>query len=55
MAKRRKATKVGVEDLKKVYGLFVDVQRSSSFLREYHDSFLFNEDGKEGADAMDVS
>lgn len=43
VAQRRKAGVVSVEDVKKVYGLFVDVGRSCEFLQEYGEMFAFNE------------
>ncbi len=40
---KRKAQEVEVEDIKRVYGLFVDVKRSTQFLMEYQKEFMFNE------------
>lgn len=36
-------TEVQVEDIKRVYSLFLDEARSSQYMKEYQDSFLFNE------------
>lgn len=36
-------TEVQVEDIKRAYSLFLDEARSSQYLKEYQDSFLFNE------------
>eukprot|EP00761_Pharyngomonas_kirbyi_P013646 gb/GECH01013675.1/.p1 GENE.gb/GECH01013675.1/~~gb/GECH01013675.1/.p1 ORF type:complete len:465 (+),score=113.07 gb/GECH01013675.1/:1-1395(+) len=44
VAQKRKATQVDMEDIKKVYQLFVDVKRSTKFLEQYQQEFLFNED-----------
>jgi len=41
---KRKGTKVEVEDVKRVYSLFVDVKRSTQYLKEYNDTFMFSED-----------
>lgn len=41
---------VDMEDIKRVYSLFVDVKRSTQFLVEYQAEFLFNELG--GGEAM---
>ena len=41
--KKRKGTEISVEDIKKVYTLFLDEQRSCEFLKEYQDEFMFNE------------
>ncbi len=51
MATKRKAAAVEVEDISRAYGLFVDVKRSTQFLMEYQDQFLYNEvpDLEEGA------
>lgn len=32
-----------MEDIKRVYSLFLDEARSSQYMKEYQDSFLFNE------------
>jgi len=50
VSNKRKATKVSVEDIKRVYMLFVDVQRSVEFLKEYENQFMFNE--QKNGDAM---
>lgn len=34
---------VDVEDIGKVYSLFVDVKRSTQFLIEYQEQYMFNE------------
>merc|ERR1712152_126766 len=39
-------TEISVEDIKKVYTLFLDEQRSCEFLKEYQDEFMFNETEK---------
>lgn len=41
--KKRKGTEISVEDIKKVYSLFLDEQRSCEFLKEYQDEFMFND------------
>merc|ERR1719510_2377432 len=40
--KKRKGTEISIEDIKKVYSLFLDEQRSTEFLKEYQDEFMFN-------------
>ena len=42
---KRRATEVDVEDVKRVYSLFVDLKRSTQFLMEYQKEFMFNEIG----------
>ena len=39
---KRRASEVDVDDIKKVYSLFVDVKRSTQFLMEYQNGFMFN-------------
>jgi RuvB-like protein 2 len=43
---------VEVEDISKVYGLFLDVQRSTQFMVEYQEQFMFNE--VPAADGMEM-
>jgi len=40
---KRKGTEVDIEDISKVYTLFIDVKRSTQFLIEYQDHYMFNE------------
>ncbi|KAF5896663.1 ruvB-like 2 [Clarias magur] len=40
---KRRGTEVQVEDIKRVYSLFLDEARSSQYMKEYQDAFLFNE------------
>eukprot|EP00932_Pfiesteria_piscicida_P000914 SRR837773.10896.p1 GENE.SRR837773.10896~~SRR837773.10896.p1 ORF type:complete len:468 (-),score=137.71 SRR837773.10896:39-1442(-) len=54
VAMKRKAQEVDVQDIRKVYSLFVDVKRSTQFLIEYQQEFMFSEiagDDEEGKDA----
>ncbi|KAG8225353.1 hypothetical protein J437_LFUL005368 [Ladona fulva] len=44
VARKRKKTEVTIEEIKKVYSLFLDEHRSSQFLKEYQDEFMFNEE-----------
>ena len=43
VASKRKAGSVEIQDIKRVYGLFVDLKRSTQFLMEYQKDFMFNE------------
>ncbi|KAH8307241.1 hypothetical protein KR044_008433 [Drosophila immigrans] len=43
VCRRRKATEVNTEDVKKVYSLFLDENRSSKILKEYQDDYMFSE------------
>ena len=49
-------TEVEVDDIKKVYSLFFDESRSTQFLKEYQQEFMFSEqqDGDQHV-AMDPS
>uniref|UniRef100_A0A8C5A3W2 RuvB-like helicase n=1 Tax=Gadus morhua TaxID=8049 RepID=A0A8C5A3W2_GADMO len=50
VCRKRRGTEVQVEDIKRVYSLFLDEARSSQYMKEYQDSFLFNETRKFTAD-----
>mmetsp|Transcript_27169 Transcript_27169/g.38934 ORF Transcript_27169/g.38934 Transcript_27169/m.38934 type:complete len:501 (+) Transcript_27169:131-1633(+) len=43
VAEKRKSSAVEIEDIKRVYTLFVDAKRSTQFLMEYQGQFMFNE------------
>jgi len=43
VALKRKSQEVDVQDIRKVYSLFVDVKRSTQFLLEYQQEFMFSE------------
>ena len=56
VCQRRKGTQVEIQDVKRVYSLFMDVKRSSEFLLQYQQSFVFHEvpdeeEGGKGGDA----
>ncbi|KAJ3343509.1 RuvB-like 2 [Gonapodya sp. JEL0774] len=44
VSRKRKATEVDVDDIKRVYHLFLDEKRSVEYLREYQQEFMFSED-----------
>lgn len=46
VSRKRKGTEVDVDDIKRVYSLFLDESRSTQFLKEYQQEFMFNELGK---------
>merc|ERR1711988_1926268 len=51
---KRKGTEVNIDDIKRIYSLFVDVKRSTQFLMEYQSEFMFNEmDGEDDDDDDD--
>lgn len=43
VCKKRKGVEVSIDDIKRVYKLFLDESRSSEFLKEYEQNFLFSE------------
>lgn len=43
VSRKRKASAVDVEDIRRVYNLFVDIKRSTQFLMEYQKEFMFSE------------
>ena len=50
-AQKRKSAVVEVADIGRVYSLFVDVKRSTQFLVEYQDLFMYSRGNEEGAAA----
>ncbi len=53
VAIKRKAAEVDVCDIRKVYHLFVDVKRSTQFLRDYEKDFMFSEQFHDPNEAED--
>ncbi|XP_022088231.1 ruvB-like 2 isoform X1 [Acanthaster planci] len=47
VCRKRKGTEVGMDDIKRVYSLFLDESRSTQFLKEYQQEFMFNEVNEE--------
>lgn len=52
-AEKRKAAEVEIVDIKRCYTLFVDVKRSTQFLMEYQNEFMYNELAVEGGEKDD--
>lgn len=52
-AEKRKSSEVEIEDIKRVYTLFVDIKRSTQFLMEYQSEFMYNEFNVEESDEDD--
>ncbi|XP_065070503.1 ruvB-like 2 [Rhopilema esculentum] len=52
--RKRKGTEVDVEDIKRVYSLFFDEGRSTQFLKEYQQEFMFHEDIADNPNAMET-
>ena len=52
---KRKGMEVEVEDVKKVYDLFVDVKRSAQFLQDHQAEFMFSEVKEDTAEAGNMA
>eukprot|EP00698_Gefionella_okellyi_P003793 TRINITY_DN13525_c0_g1_i1.p1 TRINITY_DN13525_c0_g1~~TRINITY_DN13525_c0_g1_i1.p1 ORF type:complete len:465 (-),score=132.96 TRINITY_DN13525_c0_g1_i1:42-1436(-) len=52
VATKRKATEVDVQDVRKVYELFVDVKRSAKSLQDYQKDYMFSEVTESGDTEM---
>merc|ERR1712025_1467675 len=55
IAMKRKAQEVDVQDIRKAYSLFVDVKRSTQFLVDYQNDFMFSELEQDGDVPMEES
>jgi len=44
VCQKRQGTEVDIQDIKRVYTLFMDLKRSVKMLEDYHKDFMFNED-----------
>uniref|UniRef100_H2Z5G3 RuvB-like helicase n=1 Tax=Ciona savignyi TaxID=51511 RepID=H2Z5G3_CIOSA len=55
VCRKRKGVEVSVADIKKVYSLFIDESRSTTFLKEYQEEFMFNELAGGDAATMEIS
>jgi RuvB-like protein 2 len=43
VAEKRKSPKVEVEDVARAYSLFIDVKRSTDYMLEHQEQYLYNE------------
>nr|CAH0108053.1 unnamed protein product [Daphnia galeata] len=56
IARKRKVMEIAVEDIKKAYTLFLDETRSTQYLKDIQDEFMFNEEDEPKSDiAMETS
>ncbi|XP_037087976.1 ruvB-like 2 [Pollicipes pollicipes] len=55
VARKRNSSEIEIEDVKRVYSLFLDETRSSQFLKDYQDQFMFNEIGDGDGTSMETS
>lgn len=51
---KRKGAEVDIQDIRRVYSLFVDIKRSTQFLMEYNSEFMFSEYEVEGQKMEDA-
>ena len=54
VAQKRKSAEVDVPDIRKVYSLFVDVKRSTQFLKEFEQEFMFSEGVKDDKEDVEM-
>ncbi len=45
LAAKRKASEVDLVDIRRAYSMFLDVKRSSDYLRDHQKEYLFSEEG----------
>ena len=43
IAQKRKSSEVEMDDISTAYSLFIDIERSKSFLKDYEKDFMFSE------------
>ncbi|XP_071830645.1 ruvB-like 2 isoform X2 [Apostichopus japonicus] len=55
VSRKRKGQEVEIEDIKRVYSLFLDESRSTQFLMEYQQEFMFSEKEAVETDKMEVA
>lgn len=54
VARKRGSAETEIEDVKRVYSLFLDQSRSSQFLKDYQDQFMFSEIGNGDGASMET-
>lgn len=53
LATKRKASEVDITDIRRAYSMFLDVKRSSEYLKDHQSQYLFSEEGPQSS-GMDV-
>ena len=48
ISQKRKSNEVEMDDISQAYSLFIDVERSKAFLRDYEKDFMFSEVDEDG-------
>ena len=46
------AAQVEIEDISRAYTLFVDVKRSTEYMMEHQEQYMYNDVPEQGGDAM---
>mgnify|MGYP000716488290 CR=1 FL=1 len=46
LASKRKSGEVDLQDLRRAYSMFMDLKRSSDYLKEHQAEYLFSEEGE---------
>jgi RuvB-like protein 2 len=54
IAQKRKSTEIDMEDISRVFDLFIDVERSKKFLHEFEKEFMFSEIETTSNNKMDL-
>ncbi len=54
VAMKRKSQEVDIIDVRKVYSMFMDVQRSKQYLMDHQQDYMFSEVGNVGGNAMNI-
>ena len=55
VSQKRKSAEVDVQDIRKVYSLFVDIKRSVQFLKDFEKEFMFHEVTEADEEKMDTN
>lgn len=52
LAAKRKSTEVDVSDIRRAYSMFLDVKRSSDYLKDHQKQYMFSEESSAGVEKM---
>lgn len=53
VSQKRKAAEVDIQDIRKVYSLFIDIKRSTQFLKDFEKEFMFSDISEKDGTAED--
>jgi RuvB-like protein 2 len=54
LASKRKATEVDLPDIRRAYSMFLDVKRSSDYLKDHQKEYMFSEEQVVTKEKMDL-